>query len=345
MLLYGSKVNIDLYDWKSDNITAKLECEIPSYIWLLDLCFNSDATAAIVQALTRSICAHEFCKVKTPCFTDQEISVWVDQSNLPDGFFSPNKQAVASLATLSPKAFVDSVKRILIQQQNKEEDQTELIKELEGPDCTDETFDKISQLKLKGEKLLDALMDVCAKENEFSWRAAKELAGMDMSETATAKLLDIMSTAENEFLQIEIIQHLGAAKAKKAECIAVLKKVLLTEDLGHESQLGRSPAAALGLGRLYGPDIPEDLAEKSLGIVMKKLEETNTIRSINIHIQIASALKYCGTWPGVDDILLKMVEKKETAEELVDIWESGRVMLRTEAGKSINFIVESNVEQ
>jgi len=59
MLLFGDDVeNTELYDWKTDLITANLECSFQPYKQLIVLCFDSDATSKLLTVFTISMISH-----------------------------------------------------------------------------------------------------------------------------------------------------------------------------------------------------------------------------------------------------------------------------------------------
>lgn len=64
MLLYGEKVDVDLYDYQQDSISIQ-DCDIIYYKQLIELCFNNNATAPLITSFARSISGYELPKLKS----------------------------------------------------------------------------------------------------------------------------------------------------------------------------------------------------------------------------------------------------------------------------------------
>ena len=74
MLLFGSKVEKDLYDWRSDSL--HISCENSSYIDLINCCFHSNITTQFIASFVRSICLYEFSNIENQNnFKKRELDV------------------------------------------------------------------------------------------------------------------------------------------------------------------------------------------------------------------------------------------------------------------------------
>ncbi len=87
LLLHGQQVDLDMYDWKTDNIRLlDLPCDLPEYAQLIQMCFDpSTASAPLVAALSRSISIHHFTERGHICWSNVVVNeqlVALEQGNL-----------------------------------------------------------------------------------------------------------------------------------------------------------------------------------------------------------------------------------------------------------------------
>jgi len=64
MLLYGSQLDDDLYDWKTNQIKQSLLSDIVSYKSLIRYCFQSNSKSVLVASVIRGICFYELVGIE-----------------------------------------------------------------------------------------------------------------------------------------------------------------------------------------------------------------------------------------------------------------------------------------